>query len=166
MHLGWQLWGSTTVSAAGGPPGSQRCSPNATVAGKWEREVAVEAEQPLPHSCSEGHEDSGRGLCGCPLGDSVPGRGTTTRIPTLSSRTRRCGPLVRSRPEDGVRRGAEGRTASALRAVVGSVPALDAADAPILGRAPIAACAGGQGRQLEAQPRQLAAFREHYALHL
>ena len=36
-----------------------------------------------------------------------------------------------------------GHTASALGAVVGSVPALDAADAPILGWAPIAACAGG-----------------------
>lgn len=34
----------------------------------------MEAEQPLPHSCSEGHEDSGRGLWG-PRGDSVPGRG-------------------------------------------------------------------------------------------
>lgn len=125
----------------------------------------MEAEQPLPHSCSEGHEDSGRGLWG-PRGDSVPGRGTTTQIPTLSSSTRRCGPLGRSRPEDGVGRGAEGRTASALGAVVGSVPALDAADAPILSRAPVAACARGQGRQLEAQPRQLAAFRERYALRL
>lgn len=49
---------------------------------------------------------------------------------------------------------------------MGSVPALDAADAPILSWAPIAACAGGQGMQLEAQPCQLAAFRKRYALRL
>lgn len=49
---------------------------------------------------------------------------------------------------------------------MGSVPALDAADAPILGRAPVAACAREQRMQVEAQPCQLAAFRECYALHL
>ena len=62
--------------------------------------------------------------------------------------------------------GAGGRTASALGAVVSSVPAADAADSPVLGPVPIAACGGRQEARLKASPRQPAAFRERYALSL
>lgn len=48
--------------------------------------------------------------------------------------------------------GVGGHTASALGAVVSPVPAADAADGPVLGPVPVAACARRQEARLKASP--------------
>lgn len=85
-------------------------------------------------------------------GGGGPGQGvrTKTTAPTLSSRTWRYGSSVRSRQVEGQgtgsgegsgRDGGQRRTAPALRAAVGPIPAPHAADRAVLIPAPVAACA-------------------------
>ena len=83
----------------GGPLGSQRRSPN----GPEMRQGGGRGGRAAPPpQLSWGARGLGERAPGrCPPRDSGPGVGTTTRTPTLSSRTCRCGPLVRSRQGEG-----------------------------------------------------------------